>query len=192
MPADIEAMAEWLTVQGVTPVGMESTGVFWKPIYNILEGRFTVILVSARHLKQVPGRKSDTRDSQWGAQLLHCGLLRRSFIPPRWQRELRDLTRHRTQLGAEQTRIANRLHKELEDANIKLGSVASDILGVSGRAIIHTLIDGEQEATKLAAMALGKLRGKTPELQRALNGRLTEHHGFMLHLLWDELKPWRN
>jgi transposase len=187
MTADIEAMAEWLTAQRVTQVGMESTGVFWKPIYNILEGRFTVILVNARHLKQVPGRKSDIRDSQWGAQLLQCGLLRASFIPPRWQRELRDLTRHRTQLVGEQTRVANRLHKELEDANIKLGSVATDILGVSGRAIIHALIEGEQDATKLAAMAQGKLRGKIPELQRALQGRLTEHHRFMLRLLWDEL-----
>jgi transposase len=188
MTADIEAMAEWLTAQGVTQVGMESTGVFWKPIYNILEGRFTVILVNARHLKQVPGRKSDIRDSQWGAQLLQCGLLRASFIPPRWQRELRDLTRHRTQLVAEQTRVANRLHKELEDANIKLGSVATDILGMSGRAIIHALIEGEQDATKLAAMAQGKLRSKTPELQRALKGRLTEHHRFMLRLLWEELR----
>jgi transposase len=188
MTADIEAMAEWLTTAGVTQVGMESTGVFWKPLYNILEGRFTVLLVNARHLKQVPGRKSDIRDSQWGAQLLQCGLLRGSFIPPRWQRELRDLTRHRTQLGAEQTRIANRFHKELEDANIKLGSVATAILGVSGRAIIHALIEGEQDASELAAMAQGRLRGKTPELRRALNGRLTEHHRFMLRLLWDELK----
>lgn len=188
MTADIEAMAEWLTTQEVTHVGMESTGVFWKPIYNILEGRFKVVLVNARHLKQVPGRKSDIRDSQWGAQLLQCGLLRGSFIPPRWQRELRDLTRHRTQLVAEQTRVANRLHKELEDANIKLGSVATDILGLSGRAIIRALIEGEQDATKLAAMAKGKLRSKIPELQRALQGRLTEHHRFMLHLLWDELK----
>ena len=187
MPADIEAMAEWLTVQGVTPVGMESTGVFWKPIYNILEGRFTVILVSARHLKQVPGRKSDTRDSQWGAQLLHCGLLRRSFIPPRWQRELRDLTRHRTQLGAEQTRIANRLHKELEDANIKLASVATDILGVSGRAMLEALIEGRKNPAQLADLAQRQLRGKIPELEKALEGHLRDHHRFMLRLLWKHL-----
>jgi transposase len=184
---EVMALADWLEAHAVTHVGMESTGVFWKPIYNILEGRFTVIWVNARHLKQVPGRKTDTRDSQWGAQLLQCGLRKGSFIPPRWQRELRDLTRHRTQLVAEQTRVANRLHKVLEDANIKLGSVATDILGVSGRAMIQALIQGEEDATKLAALAQGKLRSKRPELQRALQGRMTEHHRFMLGLLCDEL-----
>jgi len=171
MTADLEAMAEWLAAQGVTEVGMESTGVYWKPIYNILEKRFTVILVNARHLKQVPGRKTDIRDSQWGAQLLQCGLLKGSYIPPRWQRELRDLTRHQSQLVAEQTRIANRIHKELEDANIKLGSVATDILGVSGRAMIQALMKGEEDATKLAKLAQGKLKSKIPELERALRGR---------------------
>lgn len=187
MTGEVQAMADWLEGQGVTHVAMESTGVFWKPIYNILEGRFTVILVNARHLKQVPGRKSDVRDSQWIAQLLQHGLLRGSFIPPRSQRELRDLTRHRTQLVGEQTRVANRIHKVLEDANIKLGSVASDILGVSGRAMIQALMEGEQEACKLADMAQGQLRGKIPELERALEGRVTDHHRFMLRLLWKEL-----
>lgn len=188
MTADLEALADWMAAQGVTQVGMESTGVFWKPIYNILESRFTVILVNARHLKQVKGRKSDVRDSQWGAQLLQFGLLRPSFIPPRWQRELRDLTRHRSQLVAEQTRVANRIHKELEDANLKLGSVVTDILGVSGRAILHALIEGEQDAVKLANLAQGRLRGKIPELERALQGRITDHHRFMLRLLWEELE----
>jgi len=136
----IQAMADWLATHGVTHAGMESTGVFWKPIFNILETRFTVILTNPAHMKQVPGRKSDLRDSQWGAQLLQAGLLRGSFIPPRWQRELRDYTRYRSQLQAEQTRVANRLHKVLEDANIKLGSVATDILGLSGRAMIHALM----------------------------------------------------
>src|SRR5437879_3240598 len=124
-------MADWMAAQGVTHVAMESTGVFWKPIYNLLESRFTVLLVNARHLKQVPGRKSDISDCQWIAQLLQHGLLKGSFIPPRAQRELRDLTRHRTQLVEAKSRTVNRIHKVLEDANIKLASVASDILGVS-------------------------------------------------------------
>ena len=187
MTRELLQMADWMAAQGVTHVAMESTGVFWKPIYNILESRFTVILVNARHLKQVPGRKSDVRDSQWIAQLLQHGLLRASFIPPRPQRELRDLTRHRTQLVAEQTRVANRLHKVLEDANIKLGWVASDILGVSGRAMIRALMEGEQDAAPLADRAQKQLRGKIPELERALEGRVTDHHRFMLRLLWKEL-----
>jgi transposase len=188
MTGQIQAMADWLAAQGVTIVGMESTGVLWKPIYNILETRFTVVLTNPRHMKQVPGRKSDVRDSQWGAQLLQCGLLRGSFIPPRWQRELRDLTRYRAQLEAERTRVANRLHKVLEDANIKLGSVATDILGVSGRAMIHALIEGEQDAAKVADLAQGKLRTKLPELKLALEGRVTPHHRLMLRLLWKELQ----
>jgi len=187
MTGDIQAMAEWLEAQGVTHVGMESTGVFWKPIYNILETRFTVLLTNPRHMKQVPGRKSDVRDSQWGAQLLQCGLLRGSFIPPRWQRELRDLTRYRAQLEAERTRAANRIHKVLEDANIKLGSVATEVLGVSGRAMIHALMEGEQDATKLAEMAQGKLRSKLSQLKPALQGRVSSHHRRMLRMLWKEL-----
>ncbi len=187
MTGPLQAMADWLTAQGVTHVGMESTGVFWKPIYNILETRFTVVLTNPGHMKQVPGRKSDGRDSQWGAQLLQSGLLKGSFIPPRWQRELRDLTRYRSQLVAEQTRVANRLHKVLEDANIKLGSVATDILGLSGRAMIHALMEGEQDVAKLAEMAQGKLRTKLPELKLALEGRVTSHHRRMLRMLWKEL-----
>ena len=170
MTGQIQALAEWLETQGVTHVGMESTGVFWKPIYNILETRFTVVLTNPGHMKQVPGRKSDVRDSQWGAYLLQYGLLRGSFIPARWQRELRDFTHYRAQLEAERTRVANRLHKHLEDANIKLGSVATDILGMSGRAMIKALMEGEQDAAQLADMAQGKLRTKLPELQLALEG----------------------
>jgi len=187
MTRDLLAMADWLAAEGVTNVAMESTGVFWKPIFNILESRFTTLLVNARHLKQVPGRKSDVRDCQWIAQLLQYGLLKGSFIPPRPQRELRDLTRHRTQLVEEKTSTANRIHKVLQDANIKLSSVATDVLGVSGRAILEALIRGEEDPVKLADFAQRKLRGKIPELERALEGHLTEHHRFMLQLLWKQL-----
>ncbi len=187
MTRDLQAMADWLAAEGVTNVAMESTGVFWKPIFNILENRFTVLLVNARHLKQVPGRKSDVRDCQWIAQLLQCGLLKGSFIPPRPQRELRDLTRHRTQLVEEKTRTINRIQKVLEDANIKLTSVASDVMGVSGRAMIQRLIEGETDPHKLADLAQRQLRGKIPELEKALEGKLTGHHRFLLKMLWKEL-----
>jgi transposase len=143
MTRDILMMADWMAAQGVTHVAMESTGVYWKPIYNILESRFTVLLVNDRHLQQVPGRKSDIRDCQWIAQLLQHGLLKGSFVPPRLQRELRDLTRHRTQLLEEKTCTSNRIEKVLEDANIKLGSVASEVLGVSGPSMIQALLQGE-------------------------------------------------
>src|SRR5215469_14878113 len=187
MTRDLLEMADWLAAEGVTNVAMESTGVFWKPIFNILEIRFTVLLVNARHLKQVPGRKSDVRDCQWIAQLLQCGLLKGSFIPPRPQRELRDLTRHRTQLVEEKTRTINRIQKVLEDANIKLASVATDVMGVSGRAMIERLVEGETDPHKLADLAQKQLRGKIPELEKALEGKLTDHHRFMLTLLWKEL-----
>jgi transposase len=187
MTHNLQLMADWMAAQGVTHVAMESTGVYWKPIYNILESRFTVLLVNAQHLKQVPGRKSDIRDCQWIAQLLQHGLLKGSFIPPRPQRELRDLTRHRTQLVDEKARTINRIHKVLEDANIKLGTVASDILGVSGRAMLHALIEGEEDPVKLAHFAQGQLRGKIPELEKALEGHLTDHHRFLLRLLWKQL-----
>ncbi len=187
MTRDILMMADWMAAQGVTHVAMESTGVYWKPIYNILEGRFTVLLVNARHLKQVPGRKSDIRDCQWIAQLLQHGLLKGSFIPPRSQRELRDLTRHRTQLVEEKTRTTNRIEKVLEDANIKLGSVASEVMGVSGRTMIQALLEGQKDPAQIADLARRSLRGKIPELQKALEGHLTEHHRFLLRLLWKEL-----
>lgn len=187
MTRDLLTMADWLATEGVTDVAMESTGVYWKPIFNILESRFTVLLVNARHIKQVPGRKSDIRDCQWIAQLLQCGLLKGSFIPPRPQRELRDLTRHRTQLVEEKTRTINRIQKVLEDANIKLASVASDVMGVSGRAMIERLIEGETDPHKLADLAQKQLRGKISELEKALEGKLTDHHRFLLKLLWKEL-----
>jgi transposase len=132
MTGELLELADWMSSRGVTHVAMESTGVLWKPVFNILEGTFEVLLVNAKHIKQVPGRKTDLKDCQWIAQLLQHGLLRGSFVPDRPQRELRDLTRHRAQLVAEQTRVANRIHKVLEDANVKLAAVASDILGASG------------------------------------------------------------
>jgi transposase len=162
MTDDLLEMVKWLTTQAVTHVAMESTGVFWKPIYNVLEGHCTVLLVNARHVKQVPGRKTDVRDCQWLAQLLQYGLLKGSFIAPRWQRDLRDLTRERTQLSDEQTRVANRIHKVPEDANIKLGSVATEILGVSGQDILQGLMAGEEDVEILAQRARGRLRDKIP------------------------------
>lgn len=184
---DLLELSDWLAEQAVTHVAMESTGVFWKPIYNILEGNFKVLLVNARHIKHVPGRKTDVKDCQWIAQLLQHGLLRGSFVPSRELRELRDLTRHRTQLVAEKTRVANRIGKILEDANIKLGSVATDILGVSGRAMLKDMIGGQQDPSKLAGHARRRLKNKIPELKLALQGHVSEHHRFMLQLLWDEL-----
>jgi len=180
MTRDILEMADWLAAEGITHVAMESTGVYWKPIYNLLEGRFTLLLVNAKHVKHVPGRKTDVKDCQWLAKLLQAGLLRGSFIPDRPQRELRDLTRHRTQLVAEKTRVANRIQKILEDANIKLASVASDILGASGRDMLRALIAGEQDPEKLADLARRQLRNKIPELRRALEGKVTDHHRFLV------------
>jgi transposase len=187
MTRDLLSLCDWLTEEGVSHVAMESTGVFWKPIYNILEEQFEILLVNARHIKNVPGRKTDVKDCEWIAQLLQCGLLRGSFIPPRPQRELRDLTRMRTQLTQEMSRIANRIHKVLEDTNIKLGVVATDILGVSGRQMIQALIAGETDTVKLADMARGRLRDKIPLLEQALVGKITEHHKFMLKALMDQL-----
>jgi len=180
MTRDILEMADWLAAEAVTHVALESTGVYWKPIYNLLEGHFTLLLVNAKHVKHVPGRKTDVKDCQWLAKLLQAGLLRGSFIPVRPQRELRDLTRHRSQLVAEKTRAANRIQKVLEDANIKLASVASDILGASGRDMLRALMRGETDSTNMANLARRQLRSKIPELRPALEGKVTEHHRFML------------
>jgi transposase len=187
MTHDLLALLDWLVAEGVSHVAMESTGVFWKPIYNILEERFQILLVNARHVKNVPGRKTDVGDCEWIAQLLQCGLLRGSFIPPKPQRELRDLTRMRTQLTREMSSVANRIHKVLEDTNIKLGLVATDILGVSGRSMIQALIAGETDTVKMAEMARGRLRDKIPLLEQALVGKVSEHHQFMLQQLMDHL-----
>lgn len=145
MTRDLLALSDWLQAADVTHVAMESTGVLWKPVFNVLEGPFKLLLVNPRDIKQVPGRKTDVSDCQWIAQLLGCGLLQESYVPERDQRQLRDLTRQRAQLVGETTRVANRIHKTLEDANIKLGAVASDILGVSGRDMLRALIAGERD-----------------------------------------------
>jgi len=188
MTRDLLALSDWLAERNVTNAAMESTGVYWKPIFNILEGQFKVMLVNARHIKQVPGRKTDVKDSQWIAQLLQHGLLKASFIPDRPQRDLRDLTRHRAQLVCEQTRVANRVHKILEDANIKLGSVATDVLGVSGRRMIQAILAGETDSRKMADLAKGRLRNKREALEGALEGHVTDHHRFMLRTLWNHLQ----
>ncbi len=188
MTRDLLALADWLAAEGVTHVAMESTGVYWKPVYNLLEGAFTVLLVNARHVKNVPGRKTDVKDCQWLAQLLQCGLLRGSFVPDRPQREMRDLTRHRAQLAAQRAAVANRIHKTLEDANIKLGRVASNILGVSGRDMLRALIEGRQTPEQMAELARLRMREKIPDLRVALQGRVTEHHRFVLAELLDQVE----
>ncbi len=188
MTRDLLALADWLSSEEVTHVAMESTGVYWKPIYNILEGRFTILLVNARHIKNVPGRKTDVQDCQWLAQLLQCGLLKGSFVPDRPQRELRDLTRQRVQLINEKSAVVNRIHKVLEDANIKLGTVATDILGKSGRDMLRALIQAEKEPGEMAELARRKLRGKIPQLRLALEGQVTDHHRFLLGELINHLE----
>jgi transposase len=185
MTGDLLALGDWLAEAGVTHVAMESTGVFWKPIWNLLEDRFTILLVNPRDVKQVPGRKTDVADAEWLAQLLQHGLLKGSFIPPPPIRELRDLTRHRTSLLHERTRAVNRIHKVLEDANIKLSAVATNIMGVSGRAMLQALVDGETDAERLAELARHTLRRKLPALRDALHGRVRAHHRFLLRTLLD-------
>ena len=183
MTADLLALGDWLAERGVTHVAMESTGVFWKPVWNLLEDRFTILLVNPRAVKQVPGRKTDVSDAEWIAQLLQHGLLKGSFVPPPPIRELRDLTRHRTTLIRDHTRVINRIHKVLEDANIKLTAVASDIMGVSGRAMLQALATGETDPQRLAQMARHTLRKKIPQLEQALHGHLRPHHRFLLQTL---------
>jgi len=185
---DLLRLADWLQQCGVTHVALESTGVYWKPVWNILEGAFEVLLVNAQHIKAVPGRKTDQKDSEWIADLLQHGLLRGSFVPPQATRELRDLTRYRVSLAQEINRIANRIQKVLEDANIKLASVATDSLGASGRAMLEAMLKGEGDPARLAEMSKGLLRNKIPELKLALEGRMTEHHRFLLRQLCDHLR----
>src|SRR5262249_17539727 len=181
--AELLALRDWLEAHGVTHVAMESTGVYWKPIYYVLEERFTCLLVNAAHVKQVPGRKTDIKDCEWIPQLLEHGLLRGSFVPPAPIRELRDLTRYRKVLIQDRTREANRLHKLLEDAGIKLASVATDVLGVSGRAMLEALVHGTTDPDVLAELARGKLRAKLPALRQALAGRFRPHHAFLVSQL---------
>jgi transposase len=187
MTGPLLELSDWLAAQGVTHVAMESTGVYWKPVWNILEGQCELLLVNAQHIKQVPGRKTDVKDAEWIAQLLQHGLLRASFVPATPQRELRELTRQRRQLVGAKASVANRIHKVLEDANIKLASVATDILGVSGRDMLRAIVEGRDDPEFLAELARRKLRAKIPQLRLALHGRVTEHHRFLLQLLLDEL-----
>lgn len=182
---ELLALSDWMRSCGVTHVAMESTGVYWKPVWNLLEGQFEVLLVNAQHIKAVPGRKTDQKDSEWIADLLQHGLLHPSFVPPTPIRELRDLTRYRASLAQEINRIANRIQKVLEDANIKLASVATNTLGVSGRTMLEAIVKGEQDNQRLAEMSRGLLRNKIPELQQALQGRVTAHHRFLLRELLD-------
>ena len=184
---DLLELLDWLVECRVPIAAMESTGVYWKPIFNLLEGHAEVLLVNPEHIRKVPGRKTDVKDCEWIAQLLQHGLLRASFVPPRPIRELRDLTRQRTQLAGEKARVANRIQKVLEDANVKLGSVATDVLGVSGRDMLRALIAGQDSADALANLARGRLRDKLPQLRKALTGRVTEHHRFLLGLHLEHL-----
>jgi transposase len=177
---DLLALQDWLAAHQVTHVAMESTGVFWKPVYYVLEASFTVLLVNAAHIKQVPGRKTDVRDCQWIAELLEHGLLRGSFVPPPVIRDLRELTRYRRTQVQERTRVANRLHKVLQDANLKLTNVTRNVLGVSGRAMLDALVEGTTDPAVLADLARGQLRKKLPALRQALTGRFRPHHAFLV------------
>lgn len=180
MSADLLRLADWLRECGCTHVAMESTGVYWRPIYNLLEDEFTLLVVNAQHIKAVPGRKTDVADSEWIADLLRHGLLRASFIPPRPQRELRELTRYRTSLRYERVAEVNRLQKILEGANIKLASVVSDITGKSGHAMLLALVAGTTDVAAMAQLARGTLRGKIPQLERALAGQFSAHQRFIV------------
>jgi transposase len=180
MTLDLVVLHDWLKAHQVTHVAMESTGIYWRPVFNLLEEDFTVLLVNAAHIKTVPGRKTDVKDCEWIADLLSHGLLRGSFIPPEPIRDLRDLTRYRKSLTDERVREVNRLQKFLEAANIKLSSVANDVMGASGRAMLEALTAGSTDPQVLSELAKGRLRKKLPELRKALEGRFRPHHRFMV------------
>jgi len=187
MTHNIAELADWLAAHGVTNVAMESTGIYWKPIWNLLEDQFELLLVNAQHIKTVPGRKTDMKDCEWIAELLQHGLLRGSFVPREHLRELRDLNRNRTILMQQRASVSNRIEKVLEDANIKLASVASHVLGQSGRSMLRAMVDGISEPARLAEMARAKLRNKIPQLCLAFNGRFEERHRFQMRVLLDQL-----
>jgi transposase len=180
MTPDLLELHDWLQEWECSHVALESTGDYWKPVFNLLEGDFEVLLVNAQHVKHVPGRKTDVLDSEWLAELLMHGLLKASFIPPKPQRALRDLTRYRSKLVQERARTVNRVQKLLEGANIKLSSVATDIMGVSARAMLAELVRGQNDAAQMADLARGQLRAKIPELEKALTGLVQAHHRFLL------------
>lgn len=173
-------MAEWLAETGCMAVAMESTGSFWKPLYNLLEGQCELLLVNTHHLKLVPGRKRDVKDAEWIADLLRHGLLQASFVPERPERELRELTRYRTSLVQERAAEVNRIQEVLEGANIKLASVASGVMGVSERAMLEALVAGQDDPAEMAKLARGRLREKREQLEQALQGRVGDHQRFML------------
>jgi transposase len=185
---ELRRLSDWLREEGVTHAAMESTGVYWKPVFNVLESSCELILVNARHIRQVPGRKTDQADCIWITSLLRHGLLEASFVPSMEIRQLRDLCRTRTTLVRERVQVGNRIRKVLEDANIKLDSVATDVFGASGRAMIHALINGEQDPAALADLARRKLRSKIPQLREALEGQVTPHHRFLLAELMESLE----
>jgi transposase len=185
---ELLGLREWLLTQGCTHLAMESTGVYWKPVYTVLEGALEIIVANAQHVKKVPGRKTDVKDAEWLAELLCHGLLRPSFVPPKPIRQLRDLTRYRRKLVQSQAAERNRLLKLLESANIKLASVATDVFGISGRLMLRALIEGKADPKEMAELAKRKLRSKIPALELALEGRVEEHHRFLLKLQLDRVE----
>src|SRR5712692_7143778 len=185
--AELLRLHEWLSHAGCTHVAMESTSVYWKPVFNLLEGSFEVVLANAYHIKAVPGRKTDVKDCEWIANLLAHGLIRASFIPPPPIRDLRDLTRHRKSLVRDRVKATNRVHKLLETANIKLANVVADVLGVSGRAMLDALVAGDTDPERLAKLAKGSLTPKVKPLAEALRGRFTSHHAFLLGQMLTQL-----
>jgi transposase len=178
---DVLNLLDWLLSQGCTHVAIEGTGVYWKPVYNLFEGHIEVLVVNAQHIKAVPGRKTDTKDAEWIANLLQHGLLRASFIPSAPQRELRELTRYRVRLTEERAREVNRVQKTLEGMNLKLGDVVSDIMGKASRMILHAIADGESDPVRLASLAVGRVRASQEQLEAALSGTINDHHRFLLH-----------
>ena len=187
--ADLVMLRDWLVAEGVTEVAMEATGVYWRPVWHVLEevGAFELLLVNPRHVKNVPGRKTDVGDAAWLAQLLECGLLRGSFVAPAAVARLRDLTRYRIKLTQERARETQRIQKLLEDAGIKLDSVATDVLGKAARNMLEALISGQRDPEVLADMALTRMRPRIPELRKALVGRFEDHHGLLLRMHLDHV-----
>ena len=186
--AQLRSLAEWLAMWGCTHVAMEATGVLWVPVWNVLEDQYQLLLANARHLKKVPGRKRDVSDSEWIAQLMQCGLLKGSFVPSRVVRHWRVLTRQRIKLNDQHTGVVNRLHKVLQQGNIKLSSVATDVMGASGRAIIQAMIAGESDPEVLAAKAKGRLKAKHEQLVESLEGRLNQAQRWVMNELWEQLE----
>lgn len=186
--AQLRQLSQWLADCGVTHVAMEAIGVYWKPVWNILEEHFELLLVNPQHLKSIPGKKTDFKDGERIADLLQHGLLRGSFVPPRPIRELRDLTRMRATLTQERSSVISRIEKTLEDPNLKLGVVVSDVVGASGRAILQAMISGQTDPAQLAQLAKGTLRNKIPQLEQALDGHISDHHRFLLRQWLDMLE----